>query len=265
MLSVLALDAGNTRLKATWLIGDRLRTEAFDYTNPAAAHRIAEVSHAIGIQHVGLASVVDHELPLFRQLATLLPGTTFHYLGSTTPSWLVNAYLSPETLGVDRWLAVHGARWRVPTGRLLVIDLGTAITYDYLTADERYLGGAIAPGLRMRYHALHTYTARLPSLEPHPEGLPQLLGTTTHSSLASGVEVGLLHELRGMVAAFSGLEPGPLAVVLTGGDSNRFEKLLDSPIFASPHLVALGIAALVAFRVYGSAPLGPPPGWDSGV
>jgi type III pantothenate kinase len=256
LLPLLAIDAGNTRLKATWLLQSGTQQISYTYNDPGAASAIAERTRALGIQHVGIGSVVGHQLPIFRELAAALPACTFHTLLATTPGKIVNAYATPDTLGADRWLAMHGARSLCPTGRLLVIDLGTALTYDYLTDDDRYLGGGISPGLNLRFQALHSHTARLPLLALGV-AQPKLIGTTTAESIASGVENGLLFELQGTQNAYRALAETPLQTIVTGGDAPRFENLLEKPIFASPHLVALGIALLVGTRVYGKTPFGP--------
>ncbi|MBP5259747.1 MAG: type III pantothenate kinase [Paludibacteraceae bacterium] len=155
------------------------------------------------------------------------------------------AYRSPQTLGADRLAAVCGA-WKLAPGQAcLVVDLGTAVTYDYLTADWCYAGGNIAPGLRMRLAALHEHTARLPQVEPQAE-FP-LLGDTTETAVRSGVMQGVLYEMEGYVRDLSG-KNDDFCLFLTGGDANYFEKRLKSRIFVCQNLVAVGLNAVLEWN-----------------
>jgi type III pantothenate kinase len=137
---------------------------------------------------------------------------------------ILNSYNSPETLGRDRLAGVTGARQLFPGMDILVVDAGTAITYDLITAAGEYLGGAISPGLTMRYKALNAFTGRLPLLDF--SGDAALIGSDTESSLHSGVLNGILAEVEGIVKQYLSLYPA-LRVILTGGDHNYFDKRLN--------------------------------------
>lgn len=250
---ILALDAGNTRLKAGWFLDGELVLEVWNYDDPGVVAAVTEKVRSHGVGHVGIGSVQSEPHEGLERLLAALHFATLHRLGPTTPSFLTNAYATPETLGVDRWMAVHGARLLFSKGRVLAIDVGTAITYDYLNAADEYLGGGISPGMRMRYQALHAFTARLPRVEP-ADVFPSLIGATTQESIRSGVEVGILSELEALIETYRALEASPLQVVLTGGDAPYFEKQLKSPTFADPALVVRGILTLVFYRVYGQKP-----------
>ncbi|MEM6763718.1 MAG: type III pantothenate kinase [Bacteroidota bacterium] len=152
---------------------------------------------------------------------------------------IINTYKTPHTLGTDRILGVIGARAQFPDKAVLVIDIGTAITYDLMNAEGAYLGGAISPGLQMRFSSLHAYTASLPLVEM--EGENPVIGNTTHTSIRSGVVHGLLAEVQQMANRFAeelGEQP---IVFLTGGDGIRFENQLKSINFVDPELVLKGI------------------------
>lgn len=157
-------------------------------------------------------------------------------------------YLTPETLGADRLAAVTGARWLYPGVESLVIGGGTCITYDYVDALGSYFGGSISPGLNMRYKALNYYTAGLPLLARN-ENFAAGFGNDTTSSIISGVQNGIKHELKGFINSYS-TQHKALNIILTGGDSIFFDSLLKNSIFApcikiEPYLVLKGLNAAI--------------------
>ncbi|HTF17715.1 MAG TPA: type III pantothenate kinase [Chryseolinea sp.] len=163
-------------------------------------------------------------------------------LNSALPLPIKNQYATPETLGVDRIAGVCGAQALFPHTPSLVIDAGTCITYDILDGDGNFLGGGISPGLRMRFQAVHTFTKRLPLVEPADKA--PLIGDSTESCIQSGVGNGLVAEMGGIVAQYSSQFPD-LRVILTGGDARFFENKLKEPIFAVPELVLSGLNSIL--------------------
>src|SRR5690606_26712689 len=126
-----------------------------------------------------------------------------------------NRYKTPHTLGIDRMVLASGAVLKFPETNRLVIDAGTAITYDFIDRDNNYLGGAISPGIRLRYKALNDHTAKLPLLEKSETDF--FIGQTTAESIHSGVVNGVIHEIEGFVARHKvGCEN--FIIILTGGD-----------------------------------------------
>lgn len=167
---------------------------------------------------------------------------------TASPLPIENAYATPHTLGIDRLLAVIGARRLAAANTpILVLDAGTALTYDFATAEGVYLGGGISLGRAMRYRALHHFTAKLPDFSAEmPSSRPPLIGTTTQTAIRSGADNGLLAEVAGVVAEYQQrVAPAPLAVFITGGDAEYLATHLKSPTFApcyvEPHLVLHGI------------------------
>ncbi|MBQ9201093.1 MAG: type III pantothenate kinase [Bacteroidales bacterium] len=149
-----------------------------------------------------------------------------------------NAYRSPETLGLDRLAAAVGA-WTLAPGRSsLIVDMGTAITYDFLSRDGVYRGGNIAPGIWLRLKVLHEETAALPLVEAR-EDFPET-GTDTETAIRAGVMQGIWYELSGYMRQYSA-EDDNLVTFLTGGDINYFDKKLKSGIFAVRNLVLIGL------------------------
>ncbi|MCD8030523.1 MAG: type III pantothenate kinase [Bacteroides sp.] len=167
------------------------------------------------------------------------------WLDHLTPLPVVNLYETPETLGMDRLAAVVGAWQQCPGRDLLVIDAGTAITYEFLDASGQYHGGNISPGLRMRLQALHDYTGRLP-LVPEAGKLP-LLGRNTETAIRAGVKRGIEYEIRGYIASLKDKYP-ELFIFLTGGDEFSFDTNLKSIIFADRFLVLKGLNRILDYN-----------------
>lgn len=157
-----------------------------------------------------------------------------------------NHYKTPETLGVDRIAGVCGGLQLFPGFNTLIIDAGTCVTYDLIDAERNYRGGAISPGLKMRFRAVHEFTARLP-LAAVPDTV-SLWGDTTEGSIQSGVCYGMIAEIDGIIAAYS-QEYGTLRTVLTGGDASFFENRVKASIFASPNLVLIGLNSILNYNV----------------
>ncbi|CAA6821105.1 MAG: Pantothenate kinase type III, CoaX-like (EC [uncultured Aureispira sp.] len=167
-------------------------------------------------------------------------------LSSKTRVPLQSQYQTPETLGNDRLAAVAGANALYPNEGVLVMDAGTCITYDFITAEATYMGGSILPGITMRFQALHELTAKLPLIEP--VHLEHFIGTSTQTSIQTGVLYGVLHELRGFKLQYE-QEFGNIKVIVTGGDASYFESQLKNEIFAQPKLVLIGLNKILNYNL----------------
>ena len=151
---------------------------------------------------------------------------------------LNNQYQSPETLGLDRLAGAAGIWYRYPGAGGLVIDMGSCITYDYVDAKGNYLGGAISPGVAMRFKAMHTFTAALPLVEGNEES--EILGDTTVRSMRSGVINGVCAEIEGMIGRYRD-RYGAFKAVLCGGDAKFFASKVKPTIFADQYLILYGL------------------------
>jgi type III pantothenate kinase len=171
---------------------------------------------------------------------------TLIVLDEHTPIPIRNEYRQPETLGKDRLAAVIGANYLKPNSDLLVVDAGTAITYDFIDANSVFHGGNIAPGLSMRFKALNVFTAKLPLVEPSEELV--LFGKSTTEAIHSGVVNGIVFEIKGYFEALKIKYP-ELSIFLTGGNLNYFVSKLKSPIFAERNLVLIGLNRILQFNV----------------
>lgn len=156
-------------------------------------------------------------------------------------------YKTPLTLGLDRIAAVSGAAVIFPDRNILIIDAGTAITYDILLKDRKYLGGNISPGISIRFKSLNTFTGKLPllSIDYNNKGL---YGDNTESAIQLGVQNGIVYEVMSTINAFKDIYED-LVVVFTGGDTFFFEKSLNICIFVEPNLVAIGLNKILEINV----------------
>lgn len=162
----------------------------------------------------------------------------FIIFSHTTPVPIKNCYSSPKTLGLDRLAAAVGANRLFSGKNCLVIDAGTAITFDLINDQNEYLGGSISPGLQTRYKSLSHYTQKLPLIKF--KNFIKYPGKNTESSIHLGVQLGIIHETTGYINYLEKYY-SDLNVLVTGGDSNFFVRNIKKTIFAEPKLVAIGL------------------------
>lgn len=169
----------------------------------------------------------------------------FFPLTFQTPLPFKNLYQTPATLGKDRIAAVAGAYSLHPFRNVLVIDAGTCITYDFLNKGSEYLGGAISPGIRMRFKAMNTFTGKLPLIEP--DDFDGLIGQSTRESMLAGVYNGVVAEITETVRLYREKFEDVL-VLITGGDHQFLHNKLKISIFAAPDLVLLGLNEILDYN-----------------
>lgn len=157
-----------------------------------------------------------------------------------------NNYATPKTLGVDRIALITAAALQYQKTNTLIIDAGTCVTYDFLNKENTYLGGAISPGLTIRYEALHNLTAKLPLLKTKDATF--LIGNSTENSIHSGVINGLVNEIDGAIQQYQ-QQYTDLTVILTGGDTNFLAKRLKSSIFANSNFLLEGLNHLLKINI----------------
>ena len=156
-----------------------------------------------------------------------------------------NNYQTPWTLGSDRLAAAVAAHHTYGGKNVLVITCGSCITYDLVNRRGSYEGGAISPGMQMRFQAMNTFTGRLP-LVTYQEDIP-VVGQTTTASLQSGAVNGMASEIDGMIERYKEEYPD-LIVILSGGDMIYFAKRLKNNIFALPNIVLEGLNIILNFN-----------------
>ena len=167
-------------------------------------------------------------------------------LQHNTPIPIGNVYKSPDTLGYDRLAAAVGAYTIYPDANVLIIDIGTAITVDFINQENQYLGGNISPGLEMRFKALSDYTMNLPKENPSEQF--DLLGKDTSGAIIGGVQNGIIFELQGYINEMN-KQFRNLKVIVTGGNVGFFDKKLKSSIFVDLNLTLKGLNRILAYNV----------------
>lgn len=157
---------------------------------------------------------------------------------------IINSYKS-ETIGIDRLAGAVGSTVLFPGEDILNIDIGSAITYDFIKKGKEFVGGNISPGLILRFKSLNDYTANLPLLEPKEVNF--LLADNTNDAIIGGIMNGILFEINTYIEKIS-TENQKIKVVFTGGDSNLFVKKIKYSIFAELNLVAIGLNQILNFN-----------------
>ncbi|MEM9847048.1 MAG: type III pantothenate kinase [Bacteroidota bacterium] len=236
----LSIDIGNSRTKIGVFQATELIHQAV-LPNLSLPHLNALLTnHSIeNIIYSSVASLEDQVLQRLNQLNAIA-------LSHTLPLPFENHYETPETLGKDRLAAVAGALQRFPKGNSLVIDAGTCITYDWLIAGKKYIGGNISLGWKMRLQAMHQLTNALPLVE---NVLPKkTVGKTTEEAMQNGAMLGAVLEMSGMIF-WSACEWRQINVILTGGDSIFFANHLKRKIFVLPDLVLTGLNNILNYNV----------------
>lgn len=237
----LIIDAGNTRVKvAVFEVNTLVEVVFFDKNKFLS--EIKKILKKYKIKQGILSSVSFISEKKVEKLKTLV---NLIVLSSSTKVPFVNLYETPKTLGVDRVALVVGAIVKFPNKNKLIIDAGTCITYDFVNSKSEYFGGAISPGIEMRYKALNTFTSKLPLLE---KKMPKnFIGNSTVESINSGVVNGVVQEIEGIIHQYEN-KFLDLTVVLTGGDTNFLSKQLKSSIFAHQNFLLQGLNEILIFN-----------------
>ncbi len=230
----LIVDIGNTLIKAAVFNEDNLE-KSFEFGNEEQ-FTSEKIISTYNIEYCLISSV---KTDADRLISHLKKQCSVHLFTAQTPLPIKNSYTSPETLGSDRLAAAAGASALYPNKNVLVIDAGTCIKYNFISDSNEFVGGAISPGLQMRFKALNTFTARLPLLNLN-ESFLILIGTSTNDNILSGVQTGIIAEVDGIIDQYKSLYNN-LTVVITGGDFNFFVKRLKNSIFADQFLILKGL------------------------
>ena len=130
----------------------------------------------------------------------------------------------------------------------LIIDFGTCIKYDVLSAEGVYKGGAISPGVQMRFKSMHQMTGRLPLIKEWEENEENWPGLDTRSSMVSGVIQGIQAEIMRYMD-ITNEHYNNLTVIATGGDFGFFDKVFKNIIFANPYLTLQGLHEILLYNI----------------
>jgi type III pantothenate kinase len=177
------------------------------------------------------------------RIAQLLPHALM--LTHKTPLPITNSYSTPQTLGHDRLALAVAAVAHEPHHNVLVVDMGTAITYDLVTSHGEYLGGNISPGMAMRFKALHAYTGRLPLCEAADEW--PLFGSNTHDAIVAGVLGGMTYEVAATIHQHAVRYPNAVSFI-TGGDARYVVSKLNTNTRVDFNLALFGLNTILDYN-----------------
>ncbi len=233
----IVLDIGNSLLKVGIFLNNEL-ISYFEFKKNYYSHikQLLE-SNKIFFSIVSNVSITDHKLT-----GLLSENTKLIEIDSNLKIPFKNKYKTKKTLGHDRLALVSSAVLQYPKENVLIIDLGSCITYDFVNYDNEYIGGAISPGINMRYRSLNSFTANLPILQP--KDINFLTGKNTKESIHSGVINGIISELDGSINQYRS-KYEEIRIILTGGDSKFLSKKIKNSIFANSNFLLSGLNFLI--------------------
>ncbi|MCF6168958.1 type III pantothenate kinase [Lutibacter sp.] len=238
----LIIDVGNTRIKiAVFKKGKLIHSESITKEN--IVFKVVELINKFECSNAIISSVgkiTKLQITKIHSVINLIE------LTSETKIPFINKYSTPKTLGMDRVALVSAAVTLFPNKNVLVIDAGTCITYDYIDINACYYGGAISPGIQMRYKSLNKFTENLPLLEPKYTN--QFIGESTDSCIHTGVVKGTISEIDSFVDYYR-KKNKDLTVVLTGGDTKFLANRLKNSIFANPIFLLEGLNAILTYNL----------------
>jgi type III pantothenate kinase len=238
----LIIDVGNTRIKtAVFEDGKMIHNESL-----TANSFISEAKNIVkkyNCTNAIISSVGSINKSLIAELRAEINLIALDY---TTKVPFVNQYATPKTLGVDRIALVSSAVATYPNKNVLIIDAGSCITYDFVNNEGNYFGGAISPGLQMRYKALNVFTENLPLLEPSE--IVELIGNSTETSIHSGIINGVINEIDGFIEQYR-KKNTDLTIVLTGGDIKFLSNRLKNGIFANPIFLLEALNTILTYNI----------------
>ena len=240
---ILTVDVGNTQIKSAVFEDDRLlEKEVFLLSDfQISIEKILKNFKKISILVIASVGKLEKEaLDVFAERVKI------YFIDREKAFPFINNYATPNTLGIDRAVLAAGAVLRYPNQDRLIIDVGTCVTYDFVDAKNVYHGGAISPGIRLRYEAMHSYTAKLPQLtKEEPE---KIIGNSTIQSMHSGVVNGLAFEIDGYIDALKSQNEN-FIIILTGGDANFLAKRLKNTIFANSNFLLESLYYLYQYQI----------------
>jgi type III pantothenate kinase len=240
---ILTVDVGNTRIKAAVFEGDIL-LEHFVFVKEELQKNIKNILNIFkNTTHLVVASVGNVNEQSFLDFEKEV---VVHFVSHKDSFPFVNGYETPQTLGIDRMVLAAGATLLFPGQNRLVVDAGTCVTFDFINENDTYHGGAIAPGLQLRYKTLHDFTAKLPLLSL--ESPKDVIGKSTAESIHSGVVNGLVYEIDGFIDQYRVLYSN-FIIILTGGDTEFLAKRLKNTIFANSNFLLESLNQTFQYKI----------------
>lgn len=246
----LCIDQGNSRTKVALMTDEGKIIQHFIYKTFSSAD-VERLFALYAIKSSIISSVINIEPAIVNALARL--SEHFVLFDHNTPIPIKNGYDTPETLGQDRIAAAVGAQQLCPRENLLIIDVGSAVTYDFVSENGEYMGGNIAPGLKMRFTMLQRMTKKLPLVEVGENELIPLFGKNTRDAIAAGVIRGVAYEVKGYMRTLrektthfqTYMTGGNASVIINATRSSRTEK---REIHHEKHLVLIGLNTILVYN-----------------
>jgi type III pantothenate kinase len=240
---LLAIDIGNTRIKGAVFEHNTL-VEHFVFLENNLQKNIQSILNRYpNCKDLAISTVGKHSEEGFQNIKA---SSNVHFFTHQSTFPFHNLYKTPNTLGIDRMILASGAVLKYPNQNRLVIDAGTCITYDFIDVEDNYLGGAISPGIRLRYESLHQQTAKLPLLKAKDPDL--FYGNTTHEAIHVGVIHGVIHEIDGFIAHYK-KQYSNIIIILTGGDAEFLAKRLKNTIFANSNFLLESLNQTFQYKI----------------
>lgn len=241
----LCIDQGNSRTKVALFDNTTLRKKIIYKT--FTANEVEKLVSLYPINNTIISSVINIDPAIVNVLHNR--SKKFILFDHHTPIPITNRYSTPETLGLDRLSAAIATHTILPDNDCLIIDVGTAITIDFLAHTGEYMGGNITPGIKMRINALHNDTKKLPLVSIEPEELLPLFGTNTRDAIASGIIRGIAYELKGYLRSMSERLPN-VHTFLTGGHIPYILPYLNDTkqLHVEKNLVLLGLNTILLYE-----------------
>lgn len=233
----LALDIGNSFLKAGIFKNNNL-INYYEF-NREYYSNIKSILDKTPITHSIASNVSESNNKLIELLSNK---TNLIKFNSSLKVPFKNCYQTKNTLGKDRIALVSNASKEYPKENVLLIDLGSCITFDFLNSKNEYLGGSISPGLSMRYKSLNRYTANLPLI--NPKEIDYFIGRNTEDSIHSGIINGIVGELNSAIDKYKS-QFKEIRIILTGGDAKFLFNRIKNSIFANSNFLILGLNFLI--------------------
>ncbi len=244
----LCIDQGNSRTKIALFKKDGRIVKNLLYKSFTSAD-VERLFSLYPITQSIVSSVANMEPAVINALNRL--SKKFVLFDHLTPLPIKNCYQTPETLGHDRIAAAVGAAHLCSGQNLLIVDAGSAVTYDFVSAEQGYLGGNIAPGIKMRLTVLHQMTKKLPQLEVEQNALTPLFGKNTKEAIAAGVVRGVVFEVKGYMRALS--EQGiDFVAFATGGHAPYILNGVKDGMRHEPNLVLIGLNKILEYNMHGA-------------
>ena len=246
----LCIDQGNSRTKVALMTDEGKIIKGFIYKQFSSSD-VERLFDLYDITDSIISSVVNIEAAVVNTLSRR--SQHFVLFDHMTPVPIINRYDTPQTLGQDRLAAAVCAKSLCPDENLLIIDVGSAITYDFVTEQGEFAGGNIAPGLKMRFTMLNRMTNKLPLVDADENELIPLFGRSTRDAIVAGVIRGVAYEVKGYMRTLQEKMPhfktfitgGNAAYVMNNVRTSRNEK---REMRYEKHLVLIGLNEILRYN-----------------